>query len=256
MSSVNIVTSDRGWILERLAREIETRLPYVRFGEADDPTADVQYYITYSRRRQRVAPIEIAYFAHLEKDPKTAEQFFRVAAEVEYCVCHADLYADLLHAKGIDRVTTISPGVDLDRFSLKLRIGVVGRTYHTGRKGEQLVSQLMDIPEIEWHFTGEGWPGPARNVPDHELAGFYRDMDYILVPSLYEGGPMCVVEALACGREVVSSSVGWVDEFPHIGFENGNVADLRRVLLELIDKKRELRATVLDRTWDALGRGP
>ena len=92
-------------------------------------------------------------------------------------------------------------------------------------------------------------------MPDHELAGFYRDMDYILVPSLYEGGPMCVVEALACGREVVSSSVGWVDEFPHIGFENGNVADLRRVLLELIDKKRELRATVLDRTWDAWAEG-
>ena len=255
MPKVNIVTSDRGWILERLASEIESRVPYVQFGAADDPHADIQYYVTYSRRRERVAPIEVAYFAHLEKDAKTSELFFNVANEVDHCICHASLYEKVLRERGVDHVTTISPGVDLEKFALKLRIGVVGRTYHTGRKGEHLVAQVMDIPEIEWHFTGEGWPGPARNIPEDGMADFYRDMDYILVPSLYEGGPMCVVEALACGREVVSSSVGWVDEFPYIPFENGNADDLRRVLLDLVEKKRRLRETVLDRTWDAWAEG-
>ncbi|MGE0797619.1 MAG: glycosyltransferase [Lautropia sp.] len=225
------------------------------YGETDDPSADIQYYITYSRRRARVSPIEVAYFAHLERDQQTAQKFFDVASSVEHCVCQATLYEKILRDNGHAHVSVISPGVDLEKFALKVRVGVVGRTYHTGRKGEQLVARLTDIPEIDWHFTGEGWPGPARHIPEHQLADFYRDMDYILVPALYEGGPMCVVEALACGREVVASDVGWVSDFPHIAFENGNVEDLRRVLLELIERKRALRATVLDRTWDAWAEG-
>lgn len=248
---VNIITSDRGWVLERLAREIATRIPYVDYKDVEDSNADIQYYITYSARKARISPIEIAFFTHIEEEKSARSAFFRVCKEVDHCVCMAKSYEKMIRRRGISSVSTIKPGVDLQQFDVKVRIGVVGRTYHTGRKGESLVTQVMDIPEIEWHFTGEGWPGPARNVPDTDLANFYRDMDYILVPSLYEGGPMCVVEALACGCEVVSSSVGWVDDFPHISFENGNADDLRRVLLELVEKKRRLRENVLDQTWDA-----
>lgn len=255
MPSVNIVLSDRGWILERLADAIVSRIHYVTLSNAEDPSADIQYYVTYGRRRTRCSPIELAFFSHLERDEGSRKKFFSAANSVDHCVCMSQIYEDTLRQNGIDRVTTISPGVDLDTFALKLRIGVVGRTYHTGRKGEHLVAQVMDIPEIEWHFTGEGWPGTARHLPEDKLADFYRDMDYILVPALYEGGPMCVVEALACGREVVSSAVGWVKDFPHISFENGNVDDLRRVLLELVETKRRLRASVLDRTWDAWADG-
>ncbi|PHK93042.1 hypothetical protein CR162_20720, partial [Pseudoroseomonas rhizosphaerae] len=137
----------------------------------------------------------------------------------------------------------------------KIRIGVVGRTYHTGRKGEHIVAQVMDIPEIEWSFTGEGWPDPALKLPDAVLPDFYRQLDYVLVPALYEGGPMSVVEALACGTEVISPPVGWVPEFPHIEYKVGDAEDLRRVLLELVEKKRKLRQSTLDRTWDAWAEG-
>ena len=59
MSGVNIVTSDRGWVLERLARELARRLPYVTFGEGPDPKAAIQYYVTYSCRRRRLSPVEV-----------------------------------------------------------------------------------------------------------------------------------------------------------------------------------------------------
>ncbi|WP_295400178.1 glycosyltransferase [uncultured Thiocystis sp.] len=255
MSFVNIITSDQGWILERLAREIESRLPYVTYSNAPNPQATVQYYVTYSTWRKRISPIEVAYFAHLEQDPKTAEQFFHVARHVDHCTCHSQFYEKIMRDQGIETVTTISPGVDLDSFTPCLKIGVVGRTYHTGRKGEHIVAQVMDIPEIEWFFTGEGWPGPAMKVPDGQMPDFYRQMDYVLVPALYEGGPMCVVEALACGTEVIAPPIGWVSEFPHIEFNTGDVQDLRRVLLKLVEKNRRLRATVLDRTWDAWADG-
>ncbi|SHK39555.1 Glycosyltransferase involved in cell wall bisynthesis [Roseomonas rosea] len=255
MAFVNIVTSDRGWILEKLAREITDRLPYVTFGGGPDPSAAIQYYVTYSCRTKRLSPVEVGYFAHLEPEGEARERFFETARAVEHCICHARLYEGVLREAGVENVTTISPGVDLETFSPKLRIGVVGRTYHTGRKGEHIVSQVMDIPEIEWSFTGSGWPGEALELPGAQLPDYYRSLDYVLVPALYEGGPMCVVEALACGTEIIAPAIGWVPEFPHVEYRVGDAADLRRVLLELVEKKRALRATVLDRTWDGWAEG-
>ena len=184
MAFVNIVTSDTDWILERLAKELESRLAYARYGQEIDVSASIQYYVTYSRRQSRVSPIEVAYFAHLEQNQTTNEQSIRVARSVEHCVCHAALYAKILRGSGVENVTTISPGVDLELFVPKVKIGIVGRTYHTGRKGERLVAKVMSIPGIEWFFTGEGWPGPALKIETEHLPEFYRGLDYILVPSL------------------------------------------------------------------------
>ena len=255
MSTVNIVTTDRGWILERLAGELSRRLPYVTAGQGPDPGAAIQYYMTYGAWRRRLSPIEVAYFAHLEADGPTQDRFFQVAWQVEHCVCHARLYEAVLRDAGIEAVTTIPPGVDLDAFQPKLRIGVVGRTYHTGRKGEHLVQQVMDIPGIEWCFTGDGWPAPALDLPPERMPDLYRSLDYVLVPSLYEGGPMCVAEAVACGTEVIAPPIGWVPDFPHVEYAAGDVAELRRVLTRLLEKKRALREAALPYSWDAWAEG-
>jgi glycosyltransferase involved in cell wall biosynthesis len=250
MLRVHIVLSDRGWILERLAREIASRYEYVTYSTEINPTVPIQYYMTYGTWKGRVSPFEISFFTHLEPTGKARDRFFHVAAHTDYCVCMSQLYEDLLRQQNISHVTTISPGVDLDRFVPKVKIAVVGRTYHTGRKGENLVADVLDIPDIEWHFTGDGWPLPGLHLPDEKMPEFYRSMDYILVPSLYEGGPMCVLEALACGKEVIAPPVGWVSQYPHIQFETGNSQDLRRVLQEVVERRFELRKSVTERTWD------
>lgn len=156
----------------------------------------------------------------------------------------------LIDALGVSQSSCIMPGVDIDAFRPKIRIAVVGRTYHTGRKGEALVRAVMDVPDIEWHFTGEGWPGVAEHIDEVDLPAFYQSMDYILVPALNEGGPMSVLEALASGVEVIASDVGWVSDFPHIPFENGDAASLRKVLMRLRDERMKLRASVEHVTWD------
>jgi glycosyltransferase involved in cell wall biosynthesis len=249
-ASVHIVLSDTGWILEGLARRLSDNIPDVRYDLETDTTADIQYYMTYATRTHRVSAVEIAYFAHVEQDPATRAKFFDVASQVDYAVCHSQPYEALIRERGIDRVVTIPPGVDLERFQPRVKIGVVGRTYHTGRKGEQIVAAVMDIPGIEWHFTGTGWPGPALELRDDEMPDFYRSMDYILVPSLYEGGPMSVVEALACGCKVIAPPVGWVPEFPHIEYKTGDVGDLRRVLNEVIEERMAMRRSVLNHGWN------
>ena len=258
MIAVHIVISDRNWILERLAKEIADRLDYVSYDTEPDPGADIQYYMTYSTRRdnKRVSEREIAFFTHLEERHEQAKEwYFNAAKDVDYAVCMSKRYADMLEADGVENVAVISPGVDLERFYPKLRIAVVGRTYVTGRKGEDVVEQVMDLPGIDWHFTGAGWPKPGRHVPEADLPDFYRSMDYVLVPAYYEGGPMCVLEALACGVEVIATPVGWVPDYPHIEFETGNADDLRRVLLELLEKKHALAASVANVTWNAWAEG-
>ncbi|WP_447941478.1 glycosyltransferase [Brevundimonas mediterranea] len=209
----------------------------------------IQYYITYGARRERISPIELALFTHLEDDPATAERFQRCAEEVEGVVAMSRATAEILERMAIRDISTINPGVDLDLFEPKIKVAVVGRTYHTGRKGEALVNAVMQTPGVEWHFTGEGWPGPSRFIPSPQLPDFYRSMDYILVPATTEGGPMSVLEALASGVEVIASDVGWVPDFPHIPFEKNNPDSLRATLEELVAKKWSLRKSVEHMTW-------
>src|SRR5690606_30075829 len=113
-----------------------------------------------------------------------------------------------------------------------------------------LVASVMDVDGVEWKFTGHGWPGEAEHIPAGKMADFYNSVDYVLVPSYFEGGPMSVLEALACGRQVIASDVGWVNEFPHIPFENGNAQSLRGVLTSIVEERRKLVETVRSHSWE------
>lgn len=248
--NVNIVLSDRNWVLEQIGQALETRLSNIALNDLADPSADINYYITFACRKAAVGTLEMAFFTHMEQAPELQKLFIDTARTVDLPVCQSNRYRDVLMQNGIDNAVVISPGVDREVFDVKLRVGVVGRAYHTGRKGEALIAQLMDMDGIDWHFTGTGWPQPGRFINADAMPDFYRSMDYILVPATYEGGPMCVPEALAVGTPVIASDVGWVDAFPHIPFKINDAADLRRVLAGLINQKRVMRASTQEYSWD------
>lgn len=248
---VHCKIADTSWILERIAASLSERLPYVDYDTRANVAADIQYYISFHAFRGRVSPIEIAWFTHIEQDPESRTRFIETAREMTHCVCHSSPYESILREEGITEVSTIPPGVDTELFRPTVRIGVVGRVYGSGRKGERLVADVMDIEGIDWAFTGSGWPGVSRHLPSGEMARFYNSVDYVLVPSLIEAGPMSVVEALACGRPVIAPPVGWVPKFPHIEYATGDADDLRRVLREIVEERQGLRDHVLQMTWDA-----
>lgn len=250
---VHIVIADKGWILEKCAQEIARVANNVRYGLQSDPRAEIQYYLNYSARRRRVSPLELAFFTHREPDDNASRRYFESIRAVDHCVFMSHRYADEISNLEESRKSVIVPGVDLQEFVPKVRIGVVGRTYHTGRKGETLVSEVLDVEGIEWRFTGSGWPLPSRRIPDDGMPDFYNDLDYVLVPAFYEGGPMAVLEGLACGVPIISSDVGWVNEYPHLAFENGNAASLRAILEGLVAERNQLRNAVVGRSWDAWG---
>lgn len=49
----------------------------------------------------------------------------------------------------------------------------------------------------------------------HELAGYYNENDIFVLPSFYEGLPLVIIEALACGLKVISTDLpgvkAWID---------------------------------------------
>ncbi|MDE1146824.1 MAG: glycosyltransferase [Azospirillaceae bacterium] len=247
---VNIILADRGWILERLASEIEQRLPYVTIGTAPG-SAPIQYFLPYSARQETAPGVNVALFTHVEQDPVMRERFIRTCGEVDLAIYMSDFYRSLVqtHAR---RGARITPGVDPDEFPLApLRIGVAGRTYGSGRKGEALVAQLMDLPGVEWHFSGEGWPGPCVMYADHDRHRFFHAIDYLLVPSSYEGGPMTALEALSCGTPLIAPEVGFVSELPHLSYPTGDAKAVRRILARLVEERVNRRQMAQRYSWDA-----
>ncbi len=80
---------------------------------------------------------------------------------------------------------------------------------------------------------------PVPYVPQSELVDYYNLMDLILMPSLRDGLPNVLLEAMACGRTVVASDVGGLSDVIEDG-QNGFLVPPR-------DKQ-----ALVDRTLSAL----
>lgn len=68
---------------------------------------------------------------------------------------------------------------------------------------------------------------PANPVAREHMGDFYRDNHVLLCASMHEGGPLPVVEALACGRPVISTKVGIIPEIIEDG-RNGLIYERSR----------------------------
>lgn len=261
MLHVNIVISDRNWIMEEFANQIlvganESEASVnVSVSLKEDIYADINYYLPYSIVPSKPATKSIALFTHIEEDfPEAKKKFFDVAKKVDYCVCMAGRYEQKLRESGVKHISTVYPGVSLN-YAPRLKIGVVGRGYHTGRKNESMVAQLRELDFCDFVFTGAGWPGISKYFVKDKMPEFYRGLDCLLVPSKIEGGPMPAIEAVASGVPVVAPDVGFMDNVDHISYKNSDVNDLIRVLKDIYLAKsagsKKIRKTF---AWDVFSK--
>jgi len=252
---INLVCIKDGWILEKMARLLSDALPYIDWTERPTYEHPITYYINYHQTTQtggkKASPIELALFTHIEEwDSDLIDIWEKSAKRMDVCITMSKLYQKRLKKLGI-KSKTIPMGVELDEFPLKkIKIGVVGSVKGNRRKGEDILKEVIGLEGIEWRLTGgSGWPVPSRRLKDDQIPSFIRDLDYLLIPSHFEGGPIPAIEALASGTPVISAEVGWMPELPHIKFRNGDAQSLRKVLEKLILEKQRLRESVKDRTW-------
>lgn len=243
--SVNCVVKT-GWILERCARELAERLPDVVLNETGWPptapsTTALTYFMPEKDIRHMPGPVpglKVGFFTH---DPARTRLY---AQRFDACVAMNRAVAGRLEKLGARNVRLIRPGTEPpDR---PIRFGVCGRVYGKGRKGAHLVAAA--VAEGYWfQACSEPLPGklpPCRITHDvrdrGERSRFYRDIDYLVVTSLEEGGPMPVLEAIAHGKGVIAPDVGWCWDVPEglglqrgalcIQYERGSWESLRGVL--------------------------
>lgn len=245
-------------IIPRMARHLADRLGWV-LTAAPEGKADVLHLSAYFEVQKvgkwPATPVS-CYFTHIEEDPpgnSKAALFDSVAQKVDLRMAMCRIYGKHLEQFG----PTIQPPlpVELDRFVIADRsrqkkpvIGLSGYTYANHRKGEDLIRGVIKSRVgqwVDWKASGRGWPVSMRRYAWQDMPKFYQSLDVLLCPSRVEGGPLPVLEALACGvRVVVPSGVGIIDELPKVKgiyrYECGDLASLLVALERAADMKEKV----------------
>jgi glycosyltransferase involved in cell wall biosynthesis len=163
-------------------------------------------------------------------------------------------------ANGIDfsPFLSVEDARSIREFGSDLTIGIVGRLAR--QKGHPILFAaargiLEKFPGAKFVVVGGGPDRKQLEALAHELgiaasvyfAGYRDDMptvyaglDLMVMPSLNEGLPMTLLEAMAARRAIVASAVGAVPEVIEHGqtgllVEPGNAADLEREMLLLLN---------------------
>lgn len=104
---------------------------------------------------------------------------------------------------------------------------------------EEMVSKIKKL-KLEKNFIFLGAVKP-ENMPD-----LYLSSDVFVMPSIHEGGPLTVPEAMACRIPVVSTRTGTVEYYLKNGelgniVEYGNAEKLSEMIIKNIEKKDKIR---------------
>lgn len=150
--------------------------------------------------------------------------------------------------------------------------GVVGfcSSFHVRKNPDLMLDIVKNLPERTFHLIGSNWDlydkfDELIGLPNFK---YYKDMDYEKFPSLYneidvfvspsllEGGPVPVLEAMMSNCVPVASKTGYCTDLITHG-ENGFLFEVNDTYLDvipLIEKSFELqvnvRETVLPYTWE------
>jgi len=159
---------------------------------------------------------------------------FRIA---DHIICYTDIEKENIEKLGIDpgKISVIHNGVDTTLFTPEIpektagkkQILWVGR-FVTGKGVEYLIEAFSHvrekIPGTHLVLVGEGPEKTAIEekirilhlqssvtlidyLDNAELPGMYRDSDLFVLPSLMEGVPRTILEAMACGVPVVTTNL-------------------------------------------------
>lgn len=226
---VNVLTESSDWILARAAGEL-LKLGYTINGAEGE--ADIDYYLPYLIFKKKKKNIQIGYFTHLEHPKKHNEDLSRKIKKFEeyknifdYCVAISDRTKQQLKRD----CPVIKMG---SQFKKQIIFGVCGKVHASGRKNEHFIAELVKLGfgVISW---GEGWPCPNYSKDINCLEFFYKHIDYLIVPSSIEGGPVPVLEAISLGVPVIAPDVGWCWDYPVIRYERDDFESLHRVVKAL-----------------------
>jgi len=182
------------------------------------------YHYHRANLEKRLRPNSVVTVHHDLEDSDPwfdASKFTEKYHQADRIVCLNSIQKKLLEDEGLHNTIVIPHGINKNIFSVskrdiiddrKLNIGIISKRYGRRVKGEALLYELykrLDPEKIKFYYIGEG-----RSIDKHESRTFgfesevyeslpyslfdqiYSKIDILLVPSLYEGGPANIPEAL------------------------------------------------------------
>jgi len=226
--------------------------------------------------------------------PAMRSQILEAVAQAHAVIAVSDALKERLCREGVppDKVTVITNGVDTATFRIRDRrdvareLGVaddgIRRCLFVGRLAEEkgvltLIAAMGHLhrkrQDVRLYVIGDGPEAAAARelvaslglredvvflgARQHdEIASWIGACELLALPSLREGCPNVVLEALASGRPVVASAVGGVPDL--IGATNGVLVPPQQpeAMSEGIDRalgiawdEHAIRSTVSDRSW-------
>ena len=211
----------------------------------------------------RNSPVRLVSTCHLWTTDTRAVRFYNWLDSIalkrfDRVICVSEPIAETVRQAGIpgDKVATIDNGINFSPFEnaapadlgqgTALVVGAVGRL--TEQKGFEYLLRsapklLQKFPSAVIIIVGEGplreplqalarelgvadrvmFPGSRTDMPS-----VYARFDCFVLPSLYEGMPMAIIEAMASGRAIVATNVGGVGKLIQSGV-NGLLVEAKDV---------------------------
>lgn len=235
------------------------------------------------------------------ENPALRPQIVRALGRCQRVVAVSAALGERVTALGVprERVVVLHNAVDGARFAIRdsrpprVRLGLPGDAkvvlyagYHVPEKGVDVLIEAMDrlgklgrgdvhlltvgggelLEPLRARASALGMRGRVRLlgwVMPAEIPEYMAACDVLVLPSLREGCPNVILEALASGRPVVASRVGGVPELIReddgkngVLVPAGDPDALARGLKEAVERAWDpeaLRATVESLSWDLIG---
>jgi len=237
---VQVVYPTDNWILEKWGEYLVNGIDFVtgsHWNSSDKIRWDLTYFVNYALYKPCNSKIVGGYFTHEEN-----KRFKEIAKKMDFVVCMCEKYRRVIENINKNNYIIHQP-TDLKNFKPKIRLGFASRFYKSGRKGEDLLNIVSELPFVDIKLaTGQ--------IKAKDMGDFYNSIDYILITSKLEGGPMCLTEGLACGKEIITSNVGLVPELKDCGYvyvyDRSDPQNLIDLLNDLYKKRLQIRKSVKD----------
>lgn len=254
---INVITVNSGWILQKIAeRTVAASNGRMRISPHPFRFAHNFYVDVQNCYHGPTGGIDIGLFTHVhENDAKfldrtwfTLDHVIHMSKRnIEMWICSPQ-YSENSSAS----VSCKMPGEIPPGFSFKKRrIGIAQRGKYEGKGFHFMLEMIKRYPQtmamFDWLFIGNDWNEVVDGLskltsvsvikdsdaiwPD-TYNRFYHEIDYLLIPSKWEGGPMSMIEAAASGVPIISAEVGWagweIETFAR--FAAGKVEELEAIL--------------------------
>lgn len=258
---ISILTEKKDWICRRAAEELCKHIPNCTINRGSEyKYADIVYALPYTVFPQigSVSGKVVSLFTHFEYGNEAKEQAWFQAEDGSDAIVYMSLrnygmggvegalgyrLAKIEPAKGTPHtvpVREIHWGSDITTHDPTF--GIVGNVTDLNspskcRKRPQFAEWLIQ-DGFDLLINGKGWLDGC-SLDDVSWGGrkdFYQNIDYLIITSELEGGPVPVLDALACNVPVIAPDVGWCWDYPVIRYD-GNYKQLREICTKLCSSR-------------------